>query len=77
MPMSTAVVGQRTEVVQHSVDARWIMANAAALGVELDGEARWIIQPPALPNDDGTQACAFTMPLVIARAAAQGLLLWR
>ena len=46
-------------------------------GVELDGEARWITQPPALPNDDGTQACAFTVPLVIARAAAQGFLLWR
>ena len=32
MPLSTAIVGQRTRPIAHTVDARWIMAYAAALG---------------------------------------------
>lgn len=32
MPLSTAIVGQRTRAIEHSVDPRWIMAYAAALG---------------------------------------------
>ncbi len=32
MPISNSVVGQRTAEVEHNVDARWIMAYAAALG---------------------------------------------
>lgn len=31
MPLSTAVVGQSTAPIEHAVDARWIMAFAAAL----------------------------------------------
>jgi len=32
MPISTQTVGQKTDPIQHQVDARWIMAYAAGLG---------------------------------------------
>lgn len=32
MPLSTAIVGQKTQAFEHIVDARWIMAYAAGLG---------------------------------------------
>ena len=32
MPFSTAIVGQKTTAIEHKVDARWVMAYAAALG---------------------------------------------
>ena len=32
MPFSTTLVNQQTETIEHNVDARWIMAYAAALG---------------------------------------------
>ena len=182
MPISTSVVGQRTPVVEHNIDARWIMAYAAALGdmnprmldtatyapviahpvfpvcvewpsvqatstlpalsslsaderargvhaahdlhivrpicagdvlrtsaevvglearkpgaaqtfridthdaaghlvcttwqlritrsVAVDGSARWIAEPPALPTDAGTQPCALVIPLSVAAGAA-------
>ena len=31
MPLSTAIVGQSTAPIEHAVDARWVMAYAAAL----------------------------------------------
>ena len=32
MPLSTRIVGQKTDGIEHAVDARWIMAYAAGLG---------------------------------------------
>ena len=32
MPLSTTMVGQKTDAIAHTVDARWIMAYAAGLG---------------------------------------------
>ncbi len=32
MPLSTTMVGQKTDAISHNIDARWIMAYAAGLG---------------------------------------------
>ncbi len=39
-------------------------------GVAVDGDARWIAEPPALPTDAGTLPCALVLPLTVAPGAA-------
>lgn len=53
MPLNTAIVGASTEPMQHHVDARWLMAYAAALGDfnprYMDTQANQVISHPVFP----------------------------
>ncbi len=53
MPLSTRMVGARTEAITHTVDNRWLMAYAAGIGDSnpryMDPEAQPLIAHPVFP----------------------------
>ena len=53
MPLHSDIVGATTEPMAHQVDARWLMAYAAALGdlnpLYMDTQANTVIAHPVFP----------------------------
>ena len=53
MPLHSDLVGARTDALTHDVDARWLMAYAAALGdfnpLYVDTEANTVVAHPVFP----------------------------
>ena len=53
MPLHSDIVGAATEPMEHKVDARWLMAYAAALGdfnpLYMDTQANTVIAHPVFP----------------------------
>ena len=69
MPLSTKMVGARTEALTHDVDARWLMAYAAGLG---DMNPRYLDTHQGTPIAHPVFPVCLEWPVILASRTLPG-----